>query len=112
MTSTHLLTAIAVATAFASAAATAQSARAQPDKTAAHVAQDSHGLRSGPVLQAVPHSSLPDQASNGWQYYSDPRALHAVVISPSGEYFLSLGDGPRHITGPAGYALKSRSTRS
>ncbi len=112
MISTHLLRTITIATAFASAAAVAQSAQAQPDQAAARAAWNSQGLRSDPALKAVSNGSLPHQASYGWQYFSDPRAAHAVVISPSGEYFLSLGDGPRQITGPAGYALKARPTQN
>ena len=65
-------------------------------------ASDRHRDRSNPVLQLVPNSSEPEQAAFGWQYFSDPRAAHAVVISPVGEYYLSLGNGPRQITGPAG----------
>ena len=38
-------------------------------------------------------------------FYEYTRAKVAVVISPTGEYFLSRGDGPRQITGPAGNAL-------
>lgn len=95
MTSTFFLTIIASAAVIASAAAVARSDQAQ--------AGDGH--RASPVLQVVPNSSRPQDAAYGWQYFSDPRAAHAVVISPSGEYFLSRGDGPRQITGPAGQML-------
>ncbi len=107
MISTHSLKTIAIATAFASAAAVAQSAQTQPDQAATRAARNSQELRSDAVLKSVSNGSLRRQAAYGWQYFSDPRAAHAVVISPSGEYFLSLGDGPRQITGPAGYALKA-----
>jgi hypothetical protein len=50
----------------------------------------------------VANHSLASQAGYGWQYFSDPRAIHAVVISPAGEYFLSQGGGLRQITGPTG----------
>ncbi|MGV8892628.1 MAG: hypothetical protein ACOH2K_06780 [Burkholderiaceae bacterium] len=95
MTSTFFLTIIASAAVIASAAAVAQ-----PD-----LAQAGNGHRTSPVLRAVPNSSQPQDAAYGWQYFSDPRAVHAVAISPPGEYFLSLGDGPRQITGPAGQVL-------
>ncbi|MEP7281829.1 MAG: hypothetical protein ABI696_07600 [Rubrivivax sp.] len=111
MTSTHLLRTIAIATVFASAAAAVQPALAKPRQTATRDARGNQAIGADPVLQAVPNGSLPDQASYGWQYFSDPRAARAVVISPSGEYFLSLGDGPRQITGPAGHALKARPTQ-
>ncbi len=122
MTSTYLLTAIATAAVLVSGAAVARSAQAEPDQENLLVAQDTcraearddrcqdhrqhshdrHEARVKPVLEVVPNASLPDQASYGWQYFSNPRAKYAVVISPSGEYFLSRGDGPRQITGPAG----------
>ena len=47
----------------------------------------------------------PEQPAFGWHYFSDPRAVHAVVISPVGEYFLSRGQGMHQVTGPAGSAL-------
>ncbi|WP_025916617.1 hypothetical protein [Herminiimonas sp. CN] len=95
MTSTFFLTLIASAAVIASAAAVAG-----PDQ-----AQAGDGHRASPMLQVVPNSSRPQDAAYGWQYFSDSRAVHAVVISPSGEYFLSLGDGLRQITGPAGQVL-------
>ena len=76
-----------------------------------HQPRDRYGARANPVLRTVPNGSLPDQASYGWQYFSNARAAHAVVISPAGEYFLSLGDGPRQITGPAGQLLAPRPAR-
>ena len=85
MTSTNALTIIVVATGILSGAVLAQPAHAQSEPT---------------EMRVVPNSSLPGQAAYGWQYFSDPLAVRAVVISPSGEYFLSLGDGPEQITGP------------
>ncbi len=134
MTTTRLLTSIALAATIAGGAAVAQAGQAQ-----VRAAQDTwradaqrqradrgddtrcdrdeyrrdrgqrahHGraYRTKPVLLPVANISLPDQAAYGWQYFSARRAMHAVVISPAGEYFLSLGDGPRQITGPAGQVL-------
>lgn len=105
MNSTYLVTTIAITAALLSQAAVARS-----DQTRS--GHDSREARPNPVLVTVPNSSSPHQASYGWQYFSDPRAARAVVISPSGEYFLSLGDGPQQITGPAGYLLKARSTQN
>lgn len=102
MTSTFFLTIIASAAVIASAAAVAG-----PDQ-----AQAGDGYRASPVLRVVPNSSLPQDAAYGWQYFSDPRTVHAVVISPSGEYFLSRGDGLRQITGPAGQALAMQRAHS
>lgn len=95
MTSTFFLTIIASAAVIASAAAVAQ-----PDP-----AQAGNSYRANPVLRTVPNRSQPQDAAYGWQYFSDPRAVRAVAISPPGEYFLSFGDGLRQITGSAGQAL-------
>ena len=72
----------------------------------------SHGVRANSVLLVVRNSSLPHDAAYGWQYFSDPQAVHAAVISPSGEYFLSLGDGPKQITGPTGKVLVALSAQN
>lgn len=101
MTSTNLLTAITIATALVSGVAVAGSAQA---KSGGH-------KKASPVLQVVSNTSLPGQSSYAWQYFSNPRAAHAVVISPSGEYFLSRGDGLKQITGPAGDVLMTQSTK-
>ncbi|MBK7060198.1 MAG: hypothetical protein IPI03_23280 [Rubrivivax sp.] len=98
MTSTNLLTAVTIVTALVSGVAVAGSAQA---KSGDH-------KRASPVLQVVSNTSLPGQASYGWQYFSNSRAAHAVVISPSGEYFLSRGNGPKQITGPAGDVLMTQ----
>lgn len=90
MTSINLATAIAIAAVFVSGAAIARSA---------HAKSGDHD-RAKPVLQVVSNISVPGDASYGWQYFSDPRAKRAVIISPAGEYFLSRGAGPRQITGP------------
>ena len=133
MTSTFLLTSIALVTALMGSAALARTDQAPAAEL--HVARDGcrvdmqhartnhdharndrderclqrerqasgrHRVQASPVLQVVPNRSLPDQEAYGWKYYSDPRAAHAVIISPVGEYFLSQGDGPRQITGPTG----------
>lgn len=61
-----------------------------------------------PLWLPVANTSAPEQEAYGWQYFSDPRVARAVVISPAGEYYLSLGKGPRQITGPAGQLLTLR----
>jgi len=131
MTSIHFLTLVAIATAIVSGAAVARPVQATPDQTHARAEQnvpfaqadrhgdarddrrehrddrrlrsrDGHGYRANPALLPVVTGSLPDQAAYGWQYFTDPRAAHAVVISPRGEYYVSLGGGLRQITGPTG----------
>ena len=48
-------------------------------------------------MQVVPTTAGAGQAGHGWQYFSDPAAHRAVVISPQGEYFLSRGKGMRLV---------------
>lgn len=130
MTSTNLLTAVATAAVLMSGTAFARQAQVAPDQET-RVAQDTcrddardsrwqdyrnsshkrHDARVKPVLWVVPNSGLQGEASYGWQYFSNPRAKYAVVISPAGEYFLSRGDGPRQITGPEGQVLMARSAQ-
>ncbi len=106
MNSTYLLTIIAAAAAIASTAAVAWPTQAQPGQPVTRAAHVS------PVLQLVPNSSVPGDAAYRWQYFSDPRALHAVMISPLGEYFLSRGDGPKQITGPTGPVMTAQPAHS
>ncbi len=132
MPSFHSLTIVAFATAIVSVAAVARPLQAAPEQTHARAAHDQplvlaerqgaarddhrhdnrddrgqrprgdHGDRANPMLLPVVTGSLPDQPAYGWQYFTDPRAAHAVVISPRGEYFASFGRGLRQITGPTG----------
>ena len=133
MTSTFLLTTIALATALMAGAAHARTDQAQPaslqaDRDTCGVdaqgtradrgntprvradgchqrrkqAHQRHRVQTSPNFQVVPNNGQPDDVAYGWQYFSDPRVVRAVVISPVGEYFLSQGNGPRQITGPAG----------
>lgn len=48
-------------------------------------------------MQVVPTTAGPGEAGHGWQYFSDPAAHRAVVISPQGDYFLSRGKGMRRV---------------
>ncbi len=48
-------------------------------------------------MQAVPHGAGPDERGHGWQYFSDPTARRAVVISPQGDYYYSRGKGLRWV---------------
>lgn len=125
MTSNHLLTAMATSALLASGLAFATVEREGADLSGPRVARDGCGsdargdprsdrerharherkndeTRAKKALYEVPNGSSPDQASYGWQYYSNARTKVAVVISPAGEYFLNRGDGLRQITGPAG----------
>ncbi|WBY02651.1 hypothetical protein PE066_03680 [Ramlibacter tataouinensis] len=62
-----------------------QSAGAGTDRTA------------NPGMQAVPHAAGPSERAHGWQYFSDPKAQRAVVISPQGDYYFSRGKGLRWV---------------
>ena len=94
MNSTYLPTIIAAAAAIASTAAMAWPTQARTGQPVTRAEQ------VNPVLRLVPNTSAPGDAAYRWQYFSDPRAMYAVMISPLGEYFLSRGDGPKQITGP------------
>ena len=48
-------------------------------------------------MHAVPNDSSPGERAYGWQYFSDPVAYRAVVISPQGDYYYSHGKGLRWI---------------
>lgn len=43
--------------------------------------------------QAIANPAQIGMSGFGWQYYHDPIALRAVVISPDGHYYLSQGEG-------------------
>lgn len=101
MTSTYSLTLIAAMAVIASAAAVARP----------HQIHDGDRHRVQPVLHGVSNSSQPGDVAYGWQYFSDSRMAHAVVISPSGEYFLSRGKGLRQITGPTVQASMAEPAR-
>ncbi len=50
-------------------------------------------------MQAVPNDAGPQERAHGWRYFSHPEARRAVVISPQGDYYLSLGKGLRWVAG-------------
>ncbi|MBQ0961075.1 hypothetical protein KAK06_19120 [Ideonella sp. 4Y11] len=52
----------------------------------------------------VPVVTSPGDAAHGWRYFSQARDHRAVVISPTGEYFYSRGEGLRRVF-KAGAAL-------
>lgn len=138
MTSIHSLTIFAIAAAIVSAAAVVRPVQAAPEQTYTHAdhhnlprilaerhgsaREDQHGNRddrrqrsrgepgdrANPTLVTVVTGSLPDQPAYGWQYFTDPRAAHAVVISPRGEYFASFGRGLRQVTGPTGQVVSAQ----
>lgn len=44
-------------------------------------------------MRAVSVTTRPGEPAHGWQYFSDARATRAVVISASGDYYYSHGEG-------------------
>jgi hypothetical protein len=46
-----------------------------------------------PNMQAVAVAVENGELGHGWQYFSDARGSRAVVISPSGDYYYSHGEG-------------------
>ncbi|MGP1629123.1 MAG: hypothetical protein ACTS5V_04230 [Giesbergeria sp.] len=49
-------------------------------------------------MKVVANSAAADSPGYGWQYFSDPAARRAVVISPQGDYYYSShGKGLRWI---------------
>ena len=53
--------------------------------------------RSLQDMHPVPIDTNVPAPSQGWQYFSDPATLHAVVISPKGDYYFSRGKGLRWV---------------
>jgi hypothetical protein len=47
----------------------------------------------GSAMQAVTVAAKPGESGHGWRYFSDSRRNRAVVISPSGDYYYSHGEG-------------------
>ena len=101
MTSKTLTVGLAAITCVLGACTTATNTGSQ----ALHNARSEGGRGYSMEVTTV---SQPQEPAYGWHYYSDPPAEHAVVISPAGEYFLSLGRGMQQVTGPDASALSSR----
>ena len=54
-------------------------------------ARSNHQIDSG--MQAIPVATTIGQPGYGWRYFADARKDRWVVISPSGDYFYSHGQG-------------------
>lgn len=48
-------------------------------------------------MQVVAVRAKVGEPGHGWRYFSDARAGRAVVISPSGNYYYSEGEGLRLV---------------
>ena len=53
--------------------------------------RDKHHQASN--MQAVAVAAKSGEPAHGWQYFSDARKGRAVVISPTGDYYYSHGEG-------------------
>ncbi|MBS0303926.1 MAG: hypothetical protein JSR43_00885 [Proteobacteria bacterium] len=99
MRNTFPLAAIALLAAAVGASALA----GERDHDRRHDHQQSSDARSaadaGLGMQVVPNNAGPQDRAQGWRYFSDPEARRAVVISPHGDYYLSLGEGLRWVAG-------------
>ena len=52
---------------------------------------------AGQGMQTIPNNASAQERAHGWQYFSDPAACRAVVISPQGDYYFSRGKGLRWV---------------
>ncbi|HZD54490.1 MAG TPA: hypothetical protein VE175_15690 [Woeseiaceae bacterium] len=50
----------------------------------------------GSAMRAVTVAAKAGEFGHGWRYFSDSRR-RAVVISPSGDYYYSHGEGPELV---------------
>lgn len=93
-TSCAILAIVAGASSFASPRDHASSDRAD-------AAQSRHAVPAsrGDSMARIANASSVGDPAYGWSYFSDPTAPRAVVISPAGEYFLSLGKGLQAVAG-------------
>lgn len=105
MSSKYLSLSMAAATCILSACTVAPATDSQTPSDTRLDGRSSHD--SGYAVE-VKTTSQPQEPAYGWHYYSDPPTEHAVVISPVGEYFLSLGRGMEQVTGPDASALSPR----
>lgn len=97
MQATALLATLATAaTLIASPALAADHQRSQrQDRPHAAAARSADSTQQ--TMQQVAHSASASQPGHGWQYFSEPAARRAVVISPQGDYYLSQGKGLRWV---------------
>lgn len=59
------------------------------------------GNAAAALMQTVANAAGPADQAFGWQYFADPAARRAVVISPEGDYYLSRGKGLRWVVSTA-----------
>lgn len=95
-------TAILATMAMLAAAAASPAIAGDPGRDRGHGHQQASIRGAGGFdhgMQAVPNDAGPQERAHGWRYFSHPEARRAVVISPQGDYYLSLGKGLRWVAG-------------
>ena len=98
MKSTALLASIAVLAASASGPLLASEHQHEHRHERTHVSEVRGATpAAGQGLQTVSNLAAAGDRAHGWRYFSDPEARRAVVISPQGDYYLSLGHGLRWV---------------
>lgn len=108
MTFHYLSVCMAAATCIVSACTVATPIDSRSPETSLDARSNAGSGHDSGYAVEVTTTSLPQEPAYGWHYYSDPPAEHAVVISPVGEYFLSLGRGMEQVTGPDASTLSPR----
>lgn len=58
-----------------------------------HRKESRENRHHGSAMHAVTVAAKAGEFGHGWQYFSDSRRHRAVVISPSGNYYYSHGEG-------------------
>ena len=97
MTSSRLLPALSLLAALAGGTALAASSPSSASGDQPRAADTRVADSPDQGMQAVPHQARDGDRHQGWQYFSDPAACRAVVISPQGDYYFSRGKGLRWV---------------
>jgi hypothetical protein len=83
MKTSNIGAALCIAAAAASASSYAKQHRKERSDDRNHASQ----------MQVIAVTAKAGEPGHGWQYFSDARRARAVVISPSGDYYYSHGEG-------------------
>jgi hypothetical protein len=67
------------------------------DRTQRHASRAERIEALNAPWQAIANPAEAGMPGHGWQYFFNPQAARAVVISPDGHYYLSRGKGLRWI---------------
>ena len=62
-------------------------------RTGDHPRESKDRRHAAAGMQAIAVSPKLGEPGHGWQYFSDSRRTRAVVISPTGDYYYSRGEG-------------------